>query len=168
MNIKIAFSGKMGSGKDTASDYLVEKYNGTKVSFASPIYDIMTYAQKICGFPIEKDRKFLQMVGADWAREKDVDVWINILLEKTSKESGNFFLSDLRFESEFDSLKKNNWVCVKIVKDHTEKSRAGTGSVNHISETSLDSVENKKWDYIITNNSNVKDFYQKLEMIISV
>ena len=165
-NNKIAFAGKMGSGKDTASDYMIEKYKGTKVSFASPIYDIMNFAQKTCGFELEKDRKFLQIVGSEWAREKNPSVWIDILLKKTSNKHGNFFVSDLRYNKELEVLKKEKWICVKIVRTFIDKDREGTGSIKHESETSLDNVINEKWDYVIENNSSIESFYAQLDKIV--
>jgi hypothetical protein len=165
MNIKLAFAGKMGSGKDTAVKYLINNYKGKKFSFAEPIYDILYYSQKICGFPIEKDRKFLQMVGSDWAREKDVNVWINILLNKTNNNLHNYYISDLRFDTEFEALRKNGWICIKIINKNTEINREGTGKKNHISETSLDIIDDCEWDYIIENNDTIENFYKKLDLI---
>ena len=68
---KVAFGYKMGVGKDTAVDYLISRHGGKRISFADPIYNIMNYAQEVCGFEPEKDRYFLQLVGTDWARKKD-------------------------------------------------------------------------------------------------
>lgn len=56
----IAFCGGMGIGKNTCVDYLIDKYGGVRLAFTDPLYDIKHYAQTICGFPHEKDRKFLQ------------------------------------------------------------------------------------------------------------
>ena len=43
MPIKIAFGGKMGTGKDCAVKYMINKHTGVKLSFADPIYDILHY-----------------------------------------------------------------------------------------------------------------------------
>ena len=165
--IKIAFGGKMGVGKDFAADYLLKKYTGKKLTFAEPLYNILKIAQEICGFNVEKDRKFLQFVGTEWARSKNPDVWIN-LLSKSISHGQNLFLSDLRFANEFAFLKSTGWVCVKILRDENDipLSRVGTGSIRHDSEQSLDIVEDNKWDYII-NNKNNQEFYEKLDSIIA-
>ena len=165
--MKIAFSGKMGSGKDTAVDYLINKINGTQISFAEPIYNIMNYAQNVAGFSLEKDRKFLQLVGTEWARNIDNNVWVNIALEKARKLEGNVFVSDLRFINEFESLKDDGWVCVKLIRNTSNNSkRAGTGSVSHISETILDTIPNNRWDYIIYNNGTLEKFYDQINTIV--
>ncbi len=162
---KIAFGGKMGVGKDFAVEYLMNKYSGNKLSFAKPLYDILHFAQKTCGFREEKDRQFLQFIGTDWARQKNPDIWVEKLQESVVPDE-NCFISDLRFPNELHSLKKNGWICVKIIRKHQEN-REGTGSVNHSSESLFESIQNSEWDYIIENNGSPDDFYTKLEEIIS-
>jgi len=162
---KIAFGGKMGVGKDFAVEYLINKYSGSKLSFAKPLYDILRFAQETCGFEQEKDRQFLQFVGTEWARTKNPDIWIE-KLHKSTIPNQNCFISDLRFPNEFYSLKKHGWICVKIIRKHQEN-REGTGSINHSSESLLESINNTEWDYIIENNGTSHEFYKKLDEIIS-
>lgn len=47
MAIIVAVSGWKGSGKDTASDYLIEKHGFKKISFASPLKDTVSEQFKI-------------------------------------------------------------------------------------------------------------------------
>lgn len=157
MKMKIAFGCKAGSGKSTAVHYLINKYGGVEKSFASPLYDILYYAQKTCNFPIEKDRKFLQYIGTEWARAKDDNVWVNILLRTISDENGNIFISDVRFKNEFDSLKDAGFIMILI-------ERETRISLSHISENSLN--EETGWDYIIKNNSSLENLYECLDKII--
>jgi hypothetical protein len=170
--MKIAFGYKISSGKDTCVDYLIEKYGGHKISFAQYLYDILYYAQKVCGFEVEKDRKFLQWVGTEWARMKDPDVWVRLTVqesERIEKEeiNKNIYCSDVRFVNEFEALKKNGWILIKINRPEIKSDiRIGTGSISHISENMLDTVEDKEWDYIIDNNSSKEKLFQDLENII--
>jgi hypothetical protein len=163
--MKVAFAGKMGAGKDTAVEYLINKLGGTQISFASPIYDIMHYAQKRCGFPMEKDRQFLQYVGTDWARNKESNVWIRIAIESTPPSGQNTFISDLRFPNEFEALKKEGWTCVKLVRPHQEE-RKGTGSHIHISEVALDIIPEERWDHVMHNDGTLEDFHTKLDSLV--
>jgi hypothetical protein len=80
--VKIAFGYKRRVGKDTSCDYLIGKYGGIKLSFAEPLYQILYFAQDICGFEHSKDRKFLQFVGTEWARTINSDVWAELLVKK--------------------------------------------------------------------------------------
>lgn len=163
--MRIAFSGKLGVGKDFAADYLIRTHGGTKHSFASAIYDILTYAQTRCKLSLEKDRAFLQSVG-DWAKSKEPNVWIDATLEEIPAV-GNCFISDVRFPNELAALKRENWYCVRIRRVYPEEDRAGTGSVKHISETALDDVPDSDWDYIIENNGDIKSFEEKLGVMVN-
>jgi hypothetical protein len=166
MKIKIALAGKMSTGKDTAVDYIINKYSGTKISFAQPIYDILTYAQKVCGFKEEKDRKFLQIVGTEWGRQKETNVWVRLALEKALKQDGNVLISDVRFPNEFSAVKDDGWICIKLIRNCVGDERIGTGSVKHKSEVALDIIQDISWDYIIDNNGTLEEFYGKLDKII--
>ena len=169
--LRIAFGGKMGSGKDTAVDYLISKYNNKKqsshkLSFACPIYNILYHAQSICGFKREKDRKFLQWIGTEWAKSRDSNVWINILLKNANSypSSDNKLLSDLRFPDEFKALKNNGWKCIHIIRPMD--TQVGTTDMDtHISETSLEDIPKDEWDYIVINDGTLEDLYKKLNEI---
>jgi hypothetical protein len=166
MTLKIAFGGIMGSGKDTCVDYLCRKYpEYTRISFAGALYDILHYAQEKCGFAKIKDRKFLQFIGTDWARNIDENVWINIVLNKNIKGIG--LLSDIRFPNEFKALKKDGWICIKVIRDNIAKNRAGNGNNNHESELSLNEIKDEDWDFIIDNNYTLEELYKKLDIALS-
>ena len=167
MALRIAFGYKMGTGKDTACSYLITKFGGHTLRFSEPLYKIMSYAQDICNLEKRKDRKFLQLVGTEWGRSTDPDIWLNLLLDKASHccyKKQNLYLSDLRFPNELYRLKKEGWICVRIDRNVTSIStdRSGTGSVSHSSESSLDQVPDKDWDFILQNNDSFDDFYSSL------
>jgi hypothetical protein len=149
--MKIAFGYGMRVGKDTAANYMMKQVGGKKLSFAHDLYDILHYAQDKCGFKKEKDRKFLQFIGTEWARSIDTNVWIKSVLDKSSG-TGNFYVSDLRFKNEFDALKANGWTCVKIIRNDNFVKDSSSSETSHISETELDSLSDHEWDHIIVNN----------------
>jgi hypothetical protein len=161
--LNIAFGYRCGVGKDTAVDVLIEKHGGNRISFAGPLYEIQTYAQKVCGFEQVKDRKFLQWVGTDWARTKEPGVWVRLALDLC--KPGNNFISDMRFINEFKALKENGWICVKLMRD-VDPGRKGTGSLTHISETELDAVPDSEWDYIIDNSGDLDEFESQLGSLV--
>lgn len=163
--MKIAFGGKMGTGKDTSVNYLIKKYGGVKISFSDSIYDILYYAQNVCGFKKEKDRKFLQWIGTEWAREKNPEIWIELTLKNYPKDE-NVYCSDIRFKNELNALKEDGWICIKLNMDDTNNKRIGTGTKNHISEKDLDDLNDDYWDYIIKNDGSLLNLYDKLEKII--
>lgn len=165
--MKIAFGYKAGSGKDLSVKYLIKKYGGEKIAFSDPLYSILYYAQNVCGFKKEKDRKFLQFIGTEWARNINSDIWIQLLLDNSNnKKNTNIYCSDVRFLNEFDSLKKNGWILIKINRNNVEKKRIGNGDIKHSSETELDILNNDLWDYVIQNDGTIKDLYNKIDNII--
>ena len=164
--MKIAFGYKAGSGKDTCVDYLIKKHGGKKIAFSEPLYDILNYAQNICGFEHTKDRKFLQFIGTEWGRETNPNIWVELALKKCCNTSNNFYCSDVRFLNEFEALRNNGWTLIKLVRDE-DILRIGNGNTNHVSETQLDLLPDGKWDYIIDNNGTLEDLYVKLDKIVS-
>lgn len=163
-SIKVAFGYRCGVGKNTATEIMKENFGGIEVSFASPIYKILHHAQEVCGFTKEKDRKFLQWVGTNWARAKESNVWIRLALESCDGYD-QCYISDLRFRNEFDALKADGWTLVKLVRPSVSTDRIGSGSSNHISETALDSLSDSEWDHVVVNDGTVADLEVKLMKI---
>jgi hypothetical protein len=159
MSLKIAFGFKKGSGKDTAVDYLLNEYGGSRVAFAQPLKEILEFAQLTCGFAVENDRKFLQYVGTEWARVKYPNVWVDIAMRDMG--TGNRFVSDLRFPNELEACKKAGFMCVHVVRDV----RDVRDNDYHISETALDGVE---WDATIYNNGTFEELYTSLDTLVKV
>lgn len=159
--MKIAFGYKKRVGKDTAVEYLENTYGGVNMKFADPLYNILKHAQKICMFKDEKDRKFLQWVGTEWAREKDPDIWVKLFFQNIGyiSPTDNIYCSDVRFINEFEALKKDGWICVKIIGKNNQID-------DHESENQLDSLPNEKWDYVIPNKGTKDEFYTELDAIV--
>jgi hypothetical protein len=156
MSLKIAFGFKKGSGKDTAVDYLLNKYGGHRIRFAQPLKEILEFAQLRCGFAVEKDRKFLQYVGTEWARVKNPNVWVDIAM--CDMGTGNRFVSDLRFPNELEACRKAGFMCVHVVRDVLDDDC-------HISETALDRMD---WDATIYNNGTFEELYTSLDALVKV
>ena len=117
MQLKISFCGKAGSGKDISVKYLIDKYGGEKIYFSKPIYDILYYAQNLCGFKLEKDRKFLQWVGTEWGRNINPNIWVELAV-KDIPIKGNVYVSDVRFLNEFYTLKKQGFINIKMIRNN--------------------------------------------------
>jgi hypothetical protein len=160
--LKIAFGCQSRVGKSTATSFLISKYGGVEKSFASSLYELMYYTQQKCGFEQKKDREFLQMIGT-WARDKDPDTWVNIIDIENKEE--NIFVSDVRFNNEFDFLKKNEFIMIRII-GSLNMETFGTGDINHLSEKELIYKPLEEWDYVIKNNKSLDIFYQELDKII--
>lgn len=154
--LRIAFGCQSRVGKDYACEYLQKKYGGVILHFSDPLYEILHNAQSVCGFPKEKDTKFLQYIGTNWAREKNPSVWIDILKSKVP-ENQHCFVADLRFENEFTALKQLGFSCMKVIRPDRPIDR----DVNHPSETGL--LHINSWHHIINNDSTIENFEKKLD-----
>lgn len=79
----IGLTGAAGSGKDTAADILCKTHRFIKLSFADPLYDMVSIATRT---PVDllhereckeatiksigaSSRKLLQTLGTEWGRE---------------------------------------------------------------------------------------------------
>lgn len=128
----IGLTGKMGSGKDTIADYLVEKYNFRKVGFSDELY------AAVCGlfdidledafrfkedgtkiviadnqFPLVSKgqftwREFLQRFGTDMARKVwGENFWVERFTYKYLEEIPyDMVVRDIRFNNEAALINK--------------------------------------------------------------
>lgn len=178
--VLIGFLGRKGSGKDTASDYLVNRYKFKKISFAEPIKegcrelfgfnDDQLYGNKkedIDEFWNTSPRKIFQYLGTDIFR-KDINkiipniqnnFWVKSFEKKYMKlftSESLYVVSDVRFENEIDLIHKYCGYIVKI-----NRSNANNDD-QHSSEKEID---NLKGDYYINNNSSLDDLYKTIDEI---
>lgn len=166
---RLAFGCQARVGKSIVTEYLKSKYGGIELAFADPLYDILRYVQNRCGLRSDKDRRFLQLIGTEWGREKDKNLWINLLLKeiKSTRKNTNIYISDTRFINEFRALKEVGFITIKITRNSASNDNSfGNGSRSHLSETELLSIPNEEWDYMISNDSTLENLYSELERII--
>lgn len=159
----LAFGCQARVGKSTAVEYLLKNYGGKEFSFAAPLYDILYFAQDRCGIERHKDRDFLQWIGTDWGRKQDENIWVNILLRDAIKQYnyGNVYISDVRFPNEFEALKKEGFILIKLVRESRELNET---QKKHASETALD--EEDRWDYVIKNDGTKEELFEQLDKIV--
>ena len=182
--IKLAFMGKMGSGKTTAAKYLVEEYGFVKLSFADPVKiasaqmlnQLSTYLsvygmtnrqhQEWTLESIDSAKKnpiirhLLQFVGTELGREfiGHENIWIDMLL-RDAQHLQNVVNDDLRFPNEAEALRENGFKIVQIKRelqntDHTTL---------HASETALD---NYVPDVVMFNSGN-DSFFDQLDTLLT-
>src|SRR5437016_8811232 len=99
--VRIAFGCESRVGKDTACEYLQNKYGGKIIRLAKPLYKILFYLQSLCGLENHKDRVFLQILGTEWGRNEIKDsIWIDHFKDKCDQygPEENIYCPDLRFQ----------------------------------------------------------------------
>ncbi len=167
--LRIGFGYEARVGKDTAADFLIAEYGGgIRLSFAAPLYEIQAFIQERCGLPKEKDRRLLQILGTEWGRERDPEIWVNLLLrdlDKLPKET-NVFITDVRFPNEIAALKSRGFLLVHIERPSPERLAAFTdgGSLQHASELALKG--NRDWNVTLVNDGTLHEFHDKLRTLV--
>lgn len=138
----IAIHGLKESGKSTLANALYGYMGSPIMSFASPIKAMLTVLYKEAGLSEEdinralhtdkkaplpyplggNGRVLAQTLGTEWGRELVSEtLWSDILLNKINKlPNTRFVIDDLRFPSEFHSLRKSshNLLLVKLHRPH--------------------------------------------------
>lgn len=167
--MRIAISGKQGAGKSELSKIFIDKYGFEYVSFAKALKEMAIEEYGLSEeevYGAKKKREFLQNLGAE-KRDEDINYWVKIVIDSL-EEDKNYVLDDLRYLNEFDALKDNGFVMVRVLaSEEVRKDRIGStfGNPTHKSETDLDSVENnptlykdreenkRYWDVFINNET---------------
>ena len=125
--IVIGLTGAAGSGKDTAADYLVERYGFKKMAFADAlkamldtlnpyvaddvrVMDVRRESRIDAEATLKKHfpeyRRLLQVLGTECVRSADPDFWVDRLVRKVHAlgESRNIVVTDCRFPNEVEAL----------------------------------------------------------------
>lgn len=173
----IGILGRRGVGKDTVSDYLEEKYQFNKKSFATPLKEIckllfnFTDDQLYGNLKDEIDprwktspRVIMQYLGTDVFR-KDInkimpqmkdDFWVNIALTNKSLES-NVVIADVRFANEIEHIHKRGGKIIKII-------RPNGSNDAHESEINIDSINS--YDFLIINDGTINELFNQVDQIM--
>lgn len=156
----IAFTGKAGSGKTTATDVFIKNNpRMTRVSFAKKMKDAVVAMfgidpVHIFGDKEQKEmmipklstatnhvtgRKLLQTIGTDWGRNMiDPDIWIMDIADKWASQKNipgfaGMVIEDLRFDNEAAWVKSQGGIIIELLSP-ADYERNATASDQHISE----------------------------------
>jgi hypothetical protein len=159
----IGIAGEARHGKDTTANII--KYHmeslGKNVLIIHYAYFLKTICRDFFGWDGEKDivgRTILQAVGTDKARNRNPDIWVNMVIEfikAFGQDYDYIIIPDCRFKNEFDKLHEESfnfnvfslWVHRKNFDNGlTEEQK------RHPSETSLFDY---KFDSIISVETNM-------------
>lgn len=189
--IKIAFSGKAGSGKNTAVN-TIKKYFYKKrmwvrtFSFANPVKEIArkyfpdlprkyffgksSYRNHIIPNSVDFNgddltvRKLLQDIGA-YGRKYNQNIWIDNIISETKKyDNGrNIYNSWALIVSDVRFI--NEFDALKENGFKIIRIKRDVETLNDVSEKEQDLIPDFKFDYIIDNNGTKQDLTEKLYQI---
>lgn len=177
---KIGLIGKIGSGKDTAAQVLINTFGYVPVAFASPLKEMVIEADPVVHYRTKLDgvcpvhlsdllddgrsfeeckreyhevRRSLQRIGQG-ARKIDPDYWVRLAEQTISTieyYQNPIVVTDVRYVNEADMLVRRGFTLVRITRKHPAgMTMEDTRAALHDSETSLDGYVA---DYTITNDS---------------
>lgn len=175
------FMGEIGSGKDTACDYIARKYGYEKVAMADNLKQackiIFSFEDhQLYGTQEQKEtpdprwenvtpRKILQFFGTECMRDKFCEImqemgkgiWVKSL-EMKLVPGKNYVISDIRFEEEAAMVKRLGGKIVRISRERDNKEAA-----THSSELSMNKI---KYDCFIDNNQSLEHLFTELDRIV--
>lgn len=174
----IGFIGKMGSGKSTAADYLVENHNFVKHNFKDALDKELVNLYPILlsslgdGFSKPEDvvkrkpsspalRELKQKHGTDVRRAQDPDYWTKKWVDYYYgfTHDVKVCVDDVRFQNEVDIIKSLGGMVVRI--ERTDITDTG----DHLSEIALDGY---KADFTITaDKGDQMMVYMSLDNILN-
>ena len=185
----IGISGKLGSGKDYITNYLMNKIiDNYKIvpdhrKFADKVKEVtslitnlpLEYMYTIHGKNIYVDvfqktvGELQQIIGTEIFRSYDPDFWIKVTLNDIENEDNIYIIiSDVRFKNEADYIKKHNGILIRINGDPKDIRKSSSRDLNHISETDLDDYPN--FDIIYENkigNPNINKLWNDVKKLLS-
>ena len=111
MSVRIAISGKIGSGKSSIANALNDLQPGKVLSFATPLKKVAKDLYNM----VHKDRHLLQSLGFA-LRQYDIDIFANCMANEINTFDSNthVYVDDLRYENEYKILKKLGFYFVKL------------------------------------------------------
>ena len=181
----IGLSGQKRTGKDTLADYLCSNYGFTKYSFAGPLKKACQEIFMLSDEQTEGNdkeimdnrwgvsaRTIFQKVGTELFREKlsqvmpemksiEDNFWIyrfELWYEDFKKKNpgAKVIVSDARFPNEAKKINDLGGKMIKVSRD------TGLNTDNHSSEKNVELI---KTDIILKNNTNIQNYYKKIDKL---
>jgi uncharacterized protein (DUF2235 family) len=163
--MKIAISGKMGSGKTYLAENICKKYGFYKASFAGRVKELASELFNMRG----KDRGLL-INFATKMRAIDSEVWIRSML-KSIHDKKNVIVDDLRLKNEYDKLRNNGWYIIKLEIDEDKRklqlrdkygideSYLHIAHSNSVTENDVVGLSDESFDLVIRTKEDYSIFY---------
>lgn len=139
----VTISGFIGSGKDTVSQYLQDRYSFQQVSFAGALKDavaaVFGWDREMLEGRTSESRAWREQVDSWWAKRLDMphltprwilqywgtevcrqgfhdDIWIASLENRLRSADDNIVISDARFPNELATVKRLGGISLRVVR----------------------------------------------------
>ena len=173
--MKVAFCGKMASGKTTLAERVLPTYQDSrKFSFAQAVKD---FARFLYDIPEDfKDRVKFQKVGDGARKFINPNVWIDAVLHQTENLSDWTLcvIDDVRYENEVKHLKEAGWKVVlleinedlqieRLKKTYPNDWEVHAQARSHPSEAEIDSIDKSLFDLILKAEDGDANYNQIMQ-----
>lgn len=184
----LAFTGRKGSGKDTALkiwdiDGPLRKFHFIHINFADGLKEMcgryfrLTHAEmyepSLKEVPLNRwpnaTPRFIMQNAASQLRDLFPDIWVknwgyevDVALHETkhvSNEDKVIVCTDLRYRNEYNTLKTSEKLDVTVIRIVRNSILKGDSSEQHGSETEVDLLEA---DYLVSNEGTMEEFTAKI------
>ena len=180
----ISITGKIGSGKDTIADIIMQytPYHDWEIKkFAGKLKDIAEILSGVPKINFEDQEFKKQDMGSEWGMTyRDLlqklgteamrnglheNVWVNALFAdyhfniEEDEQMPNWLITDCRFPNELEAVKTHKGITIKVIRDS-----GNTIGTTHASETALDDYT--EWDYVVDNNGSIEDLKTQVFSIL--
>lgn len=164
----IGLTAQKRNGKDLMGDYLINKYNFVRLTFADKVKKIaqITYdftddqmdenKDKIDPYWNITPRDAFKEIGTFY-RNKDPEFWIKVVKKQYEEITDKcVVITDVRYLNEAEFIRNHGGIIVRIVRPSI------ISSCEHSSEQELLSINE---DIKIINDSTINDYYDKIDGI---
>jgi dephospho-CoA kinase len=166
----IGFTGKAGSGKDTASMVTIENNKIDKFAFAAPLKKAAAELFLFTDEQLHTDKKekidpkwnksprqVLQWLGCEVLRDQfDKDIFLKNMSHRIKSSNANIiFITDVRYDNEAELIRSVGGKIIKIERPDLKQIQF----FNHSSENGLSS---NLIDIIINNDSTIESLHKKV------
>lgn len=104
-------------------------------------------------------RQLLIDIGTNLGRSYDENLWLNVFDHTVDHYNndgcGLLIVTDVRFRNEFDHVKKQKFLTIRLIRDSHTK-------IDNVSETDQDGIADSEFDYVLHNNSTLNSLKNEI------
>lgn len=176
----IGLTGPIGSGKDTAADYLEQHYGFVKLSFAIPVKrltatllglnmdEIMTRevkAKRVLN-GTKTVGQVMQGIGEGLRQSISPDLWVDTLFANWDPtDDDKWVIADVRYPNEVTRIQQLGGVVIQITGDpkNIRANQVDQRDPTHASETALQGMQ---FYHQINNDGSMENLYRSIDTLM--